>query len=805
MKKNFKMLLASVLALAMLFSLAACGKGGEGGGASRPGASGKDGTPEFVYVSSFKTVENEKNQPISALLFTDAGFYTTTSDVVGRREPKEGEVEEVEGQFDIREEGLGFETFDGKFTKLENYTEFKPAAPEDHDSGSELFKLAVDSSGKLAAVYHVWENWNDAPEGTDEDSPDYWDYYHYTEEWYLRTMDPSGRELSLAKLGTDSADYFWVNSLAYENGKIILVTPNGLQIVDEQGNTASTIKVKGYASNLFRLRDGTVCLLYSDEMSYENRIAALDLESGRVGQTWDAPPNTYSFLPGGGEYDLYYQSGINLFGWKLGEPEGEKLFDWLGVDVLQQNLSGYTVRADGSVFCVVNTWDAKWENVSSEFVTIERKDYDAVPHKTELTLACQWADSTLQRAVVQFNRTSNVRIKVIDYSQYNNENDWNAGLTKLTTEIMSGSMPDILALNGMPYQQLAAKGLLEDLYPFLDADKELSRDDFLPNVLGALEVDGKLCSTVTTFTVVTLAGAKQVVGDKPGWSFDELRAALKTMPEGCSVLDEFTTSGDMLRSIVTLDSDYYIDWSTGKVNFDSKEFIDTLEFCKLFPNAFDSMNYNWDEYESPEQRIREGKQMLDMMYVSVFDDMQMNEMLFGGDLTYIGFPTASGVGSYFNINSGYGISSSCADKQAAWSFLRSMMTEKAIELNEYWGFPANRNLLEKKLQEAMVIEYQKDENGNYRLDEKGERIPISRGGMWSEEQNDVVYFYSLTKEQADKAMELINSTTKLYSQNDAIMKIIYEQTDAFFSGQKSAEEVANLVQGKLSIYVNEQR
>jgi hypothetical protein len=77
--------------------------------------------------------------------------------------------------------------------------------------------------------------------------------------------------------------------------------------------------------------------------------------------------------------------------------------------------------------------------------------------------------------------------------------------------------------------------------------------------------------------------------------------------------------------------------------------------------------------------------------------------------------------------------------------------------------------------------------------------------MWSEEQNDVVYFYSLTKEQADKAMELINSTTKLYSQNDAIMKIIYEQTDAFFSGQKSAEEVAKLVQGKLSIYVNEQR
>ena len=54
-------------------------------------------------------------------------------------------------------------------------------------------------------------------------------------------------------------------------------------------------------------------------------------------------------------------------------------------------------------------------------------------------------------------------------------------------------------------------------------------------------------------------------------------------------------------------------------------------------------------------------------------------------------------------------------------------------------------------------------------------------------------------------MEVINTTTRLYSQNTAVLDIISEQTDAFFSGQKSADEVAKLVQGKLSIYVNEQR
>ena len=219
------------------------------------------------------------------------------------------------------------------------------------------------------------------------------------------------------------------------------------------------------------------------------------------------------------------------------------------------------------------------------------------------------------------------------------------------------------------------------------------------------------------------------------------------------------------------------------------------------------MNFNWDEYESDEARISEGKQLLTRLYLGSFDDIARTEVQFGGNLTYIGFPTASGVGSYLNVNSGYGISSNCADKEAAWQFLRGFMTEKGLEnQNYYWGFPANRNLLEKQLKEAMTVEYEKDENGNYKLDpETGERVPIARGGAWIEGMDEPIAYYAVTQEQADKLMEVINTATKLYSQNTAVLNIITEQTDAFFAGQKTAEEVGKLVQGKMSIYVNEQR
>ena len=177
MKKNFRSLIASVLAVMMIFSLAACGKTDSSGGGSGTPSGGKPGgktadTPAFVYVSSFREIPSEDNQSVGALCFTDEGFYTSTSDVVGRREPKEGETEQWEGQFDICEERLWFVGFDGKRTKLDNYEAFKLSVAEGRDGNVELYRLAADASGNLAALYHTWEYWFDAPEGMSDEEYD---------------------------------------------------------------------------------------------------------------------------------------------------------------------------------------------------------------------------------------------------------------------------------------------------------------------------------------------------------------------------------------------------------------------------------------------------------------------------------------------------------------------------------------------------------------------------------------------------------------------------------------------------------
>ncbi|MDD6090847.1 MAG: hypothetical protein PUB77_09340, partial [Clostridiales bacterium] len=117
--------------------------------------------------------------------------------------------------------------------------------------------------------------------------------------------------------------------------------------------------------------------------------------------------------------------------------------------------------------------------------------------------------------------------------------------------------------------------------------------------------------------------------------------------------------------------------------------------------------------------------------------------------------------------------------------------------------PTNKNVFEKQLKDAMVVEYQKDPNGNYLLDENGERIPVSKGSV--SDGINTYEVYATTEEEAQQLREVTATTTKMMNRDQSIMDIVSEQAAAYFSGQKTAEEVAKLIQSKASIYINEQR
>ena len=103
----------------------------------------------------------------------------------------------------------------------------------------------------------------------------------------------------------------------------------------------------------------------------------------------------------------------------------------------------------------------------------------------------------------------------------------------------------------------------------------------------------------------------------------------------------------------------------------------------------------------------------------------------------------------------------------------------------------------------MTVQYEKDADGNYILDENGEKKPIPMMSYYDGVTQQTAY--CLSQAEADTIRELVNTTTKAYRMDDSITSIVAEQAEAYFAGQKSVDEVARLIQSKASIYVNEQR
>ena len=151
---------------------------------------------------------------------------------------------------------------------------------------------------------------------------------------------------------------------------------------------------------------------------------------------------------------------------------------------------------------------------------------------------------------------------------------------------------------------------------------------------------------------------------------DTLSPALASMPEGCSPFAESITRSTILNACLNMEMGNLIDWNTGECSFDSTAFTDILEFASIFPATYESegggfgfgfgFGFGGNSGPTEEERIAAGQQMLALTWLSSFDSFQTYNDMFGGDATFIGFPTSEGVGNalWFQ-DSGYAISQKC--------------------------------------------------------------------------------------------------------------------------------------------------
>ncbi|MBR5094167.1 MAG: extracellular solute-binding protein [Oscillospiraceae bacterium] len=786
-------------ALPLLFLLALCLCLLSGCGAKEDAASPAAGESELVYSASFTGVSWEGENSLEPMTFAPDGFYASCYEKLAEGEIPEGETPGYEGQYDTYGQRLYHVGFDGTVRPLAY--ECLPATEPGEDGRSAsayLQRLFTDADGSLLALEDRNVSWWDGPEGMEKTDPNYWDYFRSEAHLWLRRLDAEGRELAAAELQLPDPEQY-LNSYGAVldgQGRLWVSADESVYVFAEDGALQAAIELGTWTNALVVLSDGRVGAVVWERSGPE--LVLLDAEKKSAAERVTLEDYPQRIFPGSCGYGAFYVSGVRLYGYDLEEKTQTEIANLLDCDLGAETISLLRMEEDGTIRAVGGG------DSGVSVATLRQVPRDSVAEKRVLTLGTLYPDE-VSDAVVAFNRShEDLRIEIRDYSQYNgdeSEEAMVAGMTKLTTEIMAGSMPDLLALQQLPADQLAAKGLLEDLYPWIDADPELSREDFLPSVLQAAELDGGLYQASPGFVILTLIGAPQVVGDEPGWTFDEMEAALATMPEGCLVMDPYVTRDEALMMFLLTDLDSYVNWEDASCDFSNESFCKLLRFCAQFPaergQAGDGM--------TSVGRISAGKQMCMDASIGSLDEIGFNDQYFGGSCTYIGYPCRSGNGNVIYLAGGYAMSAACADKDAAWEFLRSFLT--AEHQRGQYMLPLRRDVLQEELAEEMRIDYEKDEEGHYRLDENGERIPISRGGMgMADENGNVVQFeyYGLSQEQADRFLAMLDGADKTVQFDMKIYGIVKEEAAAFFAGQKSAEEVAKLIQSKVGLYLSEQ-
>ena len=104
-------------------------------------------------------------------------------------------------------------------------------------------------------------------------------------------------------------------------------------------------------------------------------------------------------------------------------------------------------------------------------------------------------------------------------------------------------------------------------------------------------------------------------------------------------------------------------------------------------------------------------------------------------------------------------------------------------------------------------------NEHYLFAKEGDKWIIVSSKSGNKVEYDDTYYINgqevvikpFTADEIKELKDFIMSVDRISSYNEEIEKIITEDAEPFFAGQKSAEEVAKVIQSRVNIYINEKQ
>ena len=500
---------------------------------------------------------------LSTFVYEDAAGEADAETADGDAAEGEAGAEAADGE--EKEVEAGAETADGEDTEGEADTETADSGEADGETGAEAATgieagkdTGDDSTKKSYEVVEEGGSRSYAVTSTRSSSS-----FAVGEEW----SEPSSQIMELCRMGEDGSIIsrvditdglgaevnMYVQGMEIDlEGNVYLCFDQNITVLDKDGKQICKLEVENWINNIFSAKNGTVFAVYYGEEGMEAH--PVDIKAKKMG---DAEKNlmvgrggNYTFAPGL-DTDIAFCADSDLYTYSIGDEAPKKILNWIECDIDRDDVRSFTLLEDGRILVFMSGWDEESGMSTTELVYLTKKKGSEVPEQKILTYGTLYLDYYVRKQIIEFNRTNQeYRIEVKEYVTEDGMEGYGSGQEKMNSDIVSGKGPDIIELSGANLRMYAAKGILEDLYPYIDGDEEINREDYLPNVLKAFEVDGKLYTLPSRFYINTVLAKESKVGDRRSITLSEVMELAKELPEGAQIYEYATKSSILMNNIM---------------------------------------------------------------------------------------------------------------------------------------------------------------------------------------------------------------------------------------------------------------
>lgn len=523
-------------------------------------------------------------------------------------------------------------------------------------------------------------------------------------------------------------------------------------IFDSEGQFLFTTQDSGNTLTAVTTAEGklAVCVA-SDSTGWSFNLLKLDMNLKKWSEDKISLGTTSNVFGGDGAYDFYLYNSSDFLGYQAGRDEPVTLFNWTGLGLSTGDI--HVCGLGDGRFAVVSASFNQTGKCSYECCIVELGTDD----RTVLSMMSMQPDSSLLEIVSQFNNTNeNYRVELTEYfPSYENVTDgeWEQALRKFNVELISGKIPDIIDLYGLPVEGYLDKGILDDLYPYIQNDAEINMDDYFGNILDSFSIDGKLPYITSSVSIQTIFADSRAVETGSSWTTDNLSAFLDQYGDGALT----GGSAKFLLEAMVSGGGGFVNWSDRTCNFDSDDFVQLLELANRINNGSAA-----------------DKAMASFVGIPNFFSVTNYLNMFEGNLISIGLPNDDGVYHRICPSSRIGIAATGEHREGAWEFVRTLLLEKQQESSLL--FPLRIESFEKVAAAAM----------------KGDSI---WSNMYDSEK--------VTQAEVNVVRELMETARYCKKENDTISEIVLNEAAAYFDGSETVDKAAVNIQKRVTLYINE--